>query len=272
VTQLSAAAAPYRSAAGPDPVTEQLVWQTLVGAWPIDADRAVAYVEKATREAKAQTSWTDPVPEFDQAVAAFVRGVLSDGDVTARIATFVERLAPAWHATVLAQKAVQLTMPGVADVYQGTELLDLSLVDPDNRRPVDFQARRSLLSDLEDGGTPPVDDSGAAKLLVVSRLLRLRRERPELFLAESSYASLDAGPRAVAFVRGGRVVTVAPTRAVEVEHTGWGDDAVALPDGRWRDVLTGSVHEGGDVLLAVLLTDLPVTVLLREDQPAGSRS
>jgi (1->4)-alpha-D-glucan 1-alpha-D-glucosylmutase len=264
VTQLAAAAAPHRSPAGPDPVTEQLVWQTLVGAWPLTADRAVAYLEKATREAKAQTSWTDPVPAFDEAVATFVRAVLDDDAVTTLLQSFVERLAPAWRATVLAQKAVQLTMPGVADVYQGTELVDLSLVDPDNRRPVDFDQRRALLASLDDGGVPPVDDSGAAKLLVVSRLLRLRRERPELFLAGSTYEGLAAGSRAVAFLRGGAVATVAPTRAVELERSGWGDDAVVLPTGTWRDVLTGAVHEGGQLRLAALLTQLPVAVLLRE--------
>jgi (1->4)-alpha-D-glucan 1-alpha-D-glucosylmutase len=263
VTQWAAAAAPHRSAAGPDPVTEQLVWQTLLGAWPLSADRAVAYVEKATREAKARTSWTDPVPAFDEAVAAFVRGVLADEAVTAQIEAFVETLAPAWQAAVLAQKAIQLTMPGVADVYQGTELIDLSLVDPDNRRPVDYDQRRDLLARLDDGDVPAVDGSGAAKLLVVSRLLRLRRDRPELFLADSSYHGLDAGPRAVAFLRGGAVATVAPIRTLALERSGWGHDTVTLPAGRWRDVLTGTEHEGGELRLAALLTGLPVAVLLR---------
>jgi (1->4)-alpha-D-glucan 1-alpha-D-glucosylmutase len=263
VTQWSAAAARHRSPAGPDPVTEQLIWQSLLGAWPLSADRAVAYVEKATREAKAQTSWTDPVPAFDDAVAAFVRAVLADDGITEQVAAFTAVLAPAWHATMLAQKVVQLTMPGVADVYQGTELPDLSLVDPDNRRPVDYEARRALLADLDDGAVPKVDESGAAKLHVVSRLLRLRRDRPELFLAESSYAALDAGARAVAFLRGDAVATVAPVRARELERTGWGDDSVTLPDGRWRDVLSGAEHDGGRVRLASMLTDLPVAVLLR---------
>ena len=264
VTRWSAAAATHRSAEGPDPATEQLVWQTLVGAWPLTADRAVAYVEKATREAKAQTSWTDPAPQFDEAVAAFVRGVLGDASITEQVAAFVDALRPAWHATVLAQKAVQLTMPGVADVYQGTELPDLSLVDPDNRRPVDYDARRALLARLG-GSAPEVDESGAAKMHVVATLLRLRRDRPELFLADSSYEPLAAGARAVAFLRGGSVATVAPVRALALERTGWGDDAVALPRGRWRDVLSGAEHDGGEVRLAALLTALPVAVLLRQD-------
>jgi (1->4)-alpha-D-glucan 1-alpha-D-glucosylmutase len=261
VTRWHAAAARHRSTAGPDATTEQLIWQTLVGAWPLPADRAVAYVEKATREAKAQTSWVDPVPEFDEAVQSFVRAVLADEQIAADVAAFVARLTPAWQVTALAQKAVQLTMPGVADTYQGTELWDLSLVDPDNRRPVDWEHRRTLLTSLQ--APPPLDDVGAAKLHLVSRLLRLRRAEPQAFLAGASYEALDAGSRAVAFARGGQVVTVAPIRALQVQRAGWGEDSLMLPDGRWRDVLTGAIR-GGTVLLGELLDAFPVAVLQRE--------
>jgi (1->4)-alpha-D-glucan 1-alpha-D-glucosylmutase len=263
VTSWAALAARHRSPAGPDAATEQLVFQTLVGAWPITADRAVAYCEKATREAKAQTSWTEPVPEFDEALERFVRAVLADEALVGEISAFVERLAPAWRATVLAQKAVQLTMPGVADVYQGTEFPDLSLVDPDNRRPVDYEARRTALSRVS-GPLPADDDGRLAKMRVVARLLRLRREHPELFLAGSSYAPLDAGSRALAFVRGGDVVTVAPVRGLSVSRTGWGQDTVELPEGRWVDVLSGAERDGGRTLLADLLAELPVAVLHRQ--------
>jgi (1->4)-alpha-D-glucan 1-alpha-D-glucosylmutase len=264
VTGWAALAARHRCPAGPDAATEQLVFQTLVGAWPISADRAVAYCEKATREAKARTSWTEPVPEFDEALERFVRAVLADQQLVEKISAFVDGLAPAWRTTVLAQKAVQLTMPGVADVYQGTEFPDLSLVDPDNRRPVDYHERRAALSQV--GGPLPGDDDGRlAKMLVVARLLRLRRDHPELFLADSSYVPLQAGPRALAFSRGDAVVTVAPVRALSVTRTGWDDDdAVELPGGRWRDVLSGAEVDGGRVRLADLLADLPVAVLHRQ--------
>ena len=261
VTGWAALAQDHRSPAGPDAATEQLVWQSLVGAWPLSADRAVAYVEKATREAKDRTSWTDPSPAFDAAVEAFVRGVLSDARITEAVGAFVAGLSDAWHTTALAQKAVQLTVPGVADTYQGSELWDLSLVDPDNRRPVDLDLRRSLLAALD--GPPAVDGTGAAKLHVVATLLRLRRARPELFLDASSYQGLDAGDRAVAFARGGALVTVAPTRALLVQRTGWGEDSVMLPEGRWTDVLGGATHDGGRVRLADLLAGFPVAVLLR---------
>jgi (1->4)-alpha-D-glucan 1-alpha-D-glucosylmutase len=260
VTRWAALASRYRTAAGPDHATEQLVWQSLVGAWPLTTDRAVAYVEKATREAKAHTSWVDPVPAFDDAVAGFVRAVLADREITAEVAGFVERLAPAWRTTALAQKAVQLMMPGVADTYQGTELWDLSLVDPDNRRPVDYAVRRALLPEAS-ADPPAVDDSGAAKLHLVARLLQLRRAASEHFLADSSYDGLDAGPHAIAFVRGGAVVTVAPTRAVHVLRHGWGDDEVTLPQGQWLDVLSGAERSGGPARVRDLLADFPVAVL-----------
>ncbi|MBW3638507.1 MAG: malto-oligosyltrehalose synthase [Actinobacteria bacterium] len=265
VGRWAAMAKAYRVPAGPDPATEQLVWQTLVGAWPLSADRAAAYLEKATREAKDGTSWVDPVPDFDRALEAFVRGVLGDAPLCEDIAAFVERLAPAWQMTALAQKAIQLTVPGVADTYQGTELWDLSLVDPDNRRPVDWEQRRRLLA-ATTGPPSPVDATGAAKLHLVARLLRLRRDTPELFLAGSSYEPLDVGERAVGFLRAGRLATVAPIRALAVTDSGWGADSALLPPGRWQDVFTGGTHVGGELRLADLLGDFPVAVLLRSEE------
>jgi (1->4)-alpha-D-glucan 1-alpha-D-glucosylmutase len=260
VTRWSALAARHRTGAGPDAVTEQLIWQTLVGAWPLEADRLVAYLEKATREAKARTSWLSPVPAFDEAVAGFARAVLDDEEIRGQIAAFVEELAPAWRVTALAQKLVQLTMPGVADTYQGTELFDLSLVDPDNRRSVDYGDRRQLLEALDSPGAPVVDDSGAAKLHVVSRALRLRREHPEWFLDADTYRPLAAGDRALAFSRADRVVTVVPLRALS---SGWGDDVVELPEGAWTDVLTGRAVDS--TRIADLLQDFPVALLTRDD-------
>jgi (1->4)-alpha-D-glucan 1-alpha-D-glucosylmutase len=157
-------------------------------------------------------------------------------------------------------------MPGVPDVYQGTELWDHSLVDPDNRRPVDYDERRALLARLDGGDVPEVDGSGAAKLLVTSRALRLRRDEPGLF---TGYAPVEATGSAaahvVAFDRGG-AVTVATRLPVALAVTGWGDTALALPTGAWRDVLTGArvVADAGGVPLGTLLTRLPVALLVRD--------
>ncbi|MEO6204682.1 MAG: malto-oligosyltrehalose synthase [Mycobacteriales bacterium] len=250
----------YRSAAGPDPATEQLIWQTLVGAWPLTADRAVAYLQKATREAKSRTSWLEPQSDYESAVESFVRGVMSDGQLTALLEDFVRVLAPAWRATVLAQKLVQLTVPGVADTFQGTECVDLSLVDPDNRRAVDYAARAALM-DLAD------DDSlDGAKLTVTAAALRLRRAHPEWFLAGSTYAPLDAGPQALAFSRSEQVVTVVPVRAMAVEREGWEGATVDLPAGAWRDVFTDRLWTA-TVALADLLDTVAVALLTREAGP-----
>ncbi len=208
-----------------DPPTEQLLWQTVVGAWPLDADRAVAYAEKATREAKARTSWIDPDSDYDQAVASYVRALLADPKLSAAISDFVDGLSDAWRSTVLAQQLVQLTMPGVADTYQGCELVDLSLVDPDNRRPVDYDRRRALLAG-------PDDSLDSDKLRVVSTTLRLRRENPEWFGTEATYAPVDAPEGTLAFCRADRVITVVPLRGGTADH-------VTLPPGEWTDLLAG---------------------------------
>jgi len=142
---------------------------------------------------------------------------------------------------------VQLMLPGVADTYQGTELVDLSLVDPDNRRPVDYSSRRAALAELS--SAPP-------KLRLTATALRLRRDHPSWFLSDATYAPLDAGPRAVAFVRSDEVVVVAPTRAVH----GWEGEQVTLPPGKWRSLLSDGTFEG-----TVALSDLlsPVALLVR---------
>ena len=177
-----------------DAPTEMLVWQTLVGAWPLAADRAVAYVEKATHEAKGHTSWLDPDTSYDEAAADYVRALLADEHLCAAVSAFVDTLEPAWRSTLLAQKLVQLTMPGVADTYQGCELVDLSLVDPDNRRPVDYDRRRALLAE-------PDGSLDSDKLRVVRAALSVRH-------LLDGYEPLDAGEDTLAFRRGPVAVAV----------------------------------------------------------------
>jgi (1->4)-alpha-D-glucan 1-alpha-D-glucosylmutase len=257
----------------PEPTLNLLAWQSLVGAWPISPDRLRGYLEKASREAKLATSWTEPNKEFDAAVAAWPEAVLGSGGLISDVEGFVRWIRPAGWVNALGQKLVQLTMPGVPDLYQGSELWDLSLVDPDNRRPVDFGRRRELLARIDAGWLPPVDDSGAAKLLVVTRALRLRRDRPELF---DGYRALTAdGPaarHALAFQRGsGRLVTVATRLPLTLERSrGWRDTTLKLPGIPggigWIDALTGRSFPAGPVPLAGLLSRYPVALLVRGDQ------
>lgn len=265
------AAAPYLSRDGlPDAATEYLTWQTLVGTWgaqgPLSLERLGRYLEKATREAKRHTSWTNPDQDFDQAVQDFAAGILGDVELMASIRDFCTLLEAPARVAVLGQKLVQLAMPGIPDVYQGCELVDLSLVDPDNRRDVDFDERRRRLARL-DAGEKPVDLSDE-KLLVTASVLRLRRERPEWFIGPGSlYRPLPTSSgNAVAFGRGDGdqlgAVAVATRLPVALErHGGWGEHTISLPEGRWVDRLTGRSVDGGSVLLGDLLDRLPVALL-----------
>lgn len=261
----------FRSFEGhPDPATTYLLWQTLVGTFdgaPIPRDRLAAYLEKATREAKRFTTWTSPDPAYDEAVAAYATAVLDDEALTASLARFSALVDPVARVTVLGQKLVQLTMPGVPDVYQGCEAVDLSLVDPDNRRDVDFDDRRARLARLDAGEKP--QDLGDEKLLVTSRALRLRRDRPEVFVGPAAgYAPVATTTgNALAFSRGATpsVVTVVTRLPVALaRHGGWGEHQIFVPDGRWRDLFTDTVHPGGSVRLAELLATYPVALLARE--------
>ena len=191
----------------------------------------------------------------------FAERVLADPAVMADVAAFVDRLAAGWRANVLAQKLLALTVPGVPDVYQGCELTDLSLVDPDNRRAVDYAARRGRLAALDGGDEPAgLDDE---KLLVVSRALRLRREHPEWFGAGSTYSALDGGEHVVAFARSEQVVVAA--RRLTLGQGGDDLDGadLVLPTGAWRDLLSGREHAAGPVAATEVFASLPVALLVR---------
>lgn len=249
-----------------EPALNLLAWQTLIGTWPISDERLRDYLLKAARESKLRTTWTDPDEAFEAAVSAWPGGVRSDAVVAAEVERLVTRVKAAGWSNALGQKLVQLTAPGVPDVYQGTELWDFSLVDPDNRRAVEFGTRRRLLADITAGALPDVDDSGAAKLLVVHRALALRRDRPELFEGYEALAATGAAAEhALAFSRSPDLVVVATRLPVGLAAKGgWADGVLPLPGRGWTDVLTGASHEGDHVELATLLARYPVALLIRK--------
>lgn len=263
---LRALADPHRRPAPPvHPADELLLWQTALGAWPIDAERLSAYMVKALREGKRRSRWTAPDTEYEDAVTGLAEAALADPAVTERIAAFAAELHDGWRANALTQKLLQLTLPGVADVYQGTEAGTLTLVDPDNRTPVDHEGLAARLRDLDAGAVPvDLDDE---KLLVTSRALRLRRNHPEWFTAQDAgYAALaTTSAHAVGFVRGGAVAVVGTRLPLALAREGgWGTAAVALPEGTWRDLLSGGPPVSGMVPAAELLADLPVALLVRD--------
>jgi (1->4)-alpha-D-glucan 1-alpha-D-glucosylmutase len=227
-----------RLAAGVDPADALLLWQTMAGAWPLERSRCLAYMEKAVREAGLHTTWTDPDPAYEGAVAALVDRVYADEPFLAELEALVAEVAPAGRVKAAGLALLRLTSPGVPDTYQGTETEQLVLVDPDNRRPVAF--------------TP--DDT--LKFHITRTALRLRRDRPDLF---AGYRPLDAPDHLVAYARGHNRLAVVATRLTTTRD----GDRVALPGGPWHDLLSGAAHPGGPTPSDLLLADLPHALLVR---------
>jgi (1->4)-alpha-D-glucan 1-alpha-D-glucosylmutase len=248
----------------PDRNAEYLLYQSLVGAWPLDTERAVSFMAKATREAKVHTSWATPDLVYDPAVEHFVRAVLADRSWVRDLEDFLDRhrVVERGRVNSLAQTALLLTSPGIPDIYQGSEVWDLSLVDPDNRRPVDYATHQQLLTRLAKGPRHPGQDAqGQTKMWLIRTLLEHRAERPDIY-DEGPYDPLSiSGPHrdtAIGFSRRDLCV-VAPVRTA-VERN---DTSVRLPDGRWQDLLTGALVEGGDQPVDDLLAGFPVATLVR---------
>ena len=271
VERVRAATAEHRSTLV-DGRAENLLWQTLAGTWtddgPLAPDRLEAYLTKALREAKSRTGWTAVDEPYETAVLDLARAARELPAVVDAFTGWVRLTAPGVRAATLGTKLVQLTMPGVADVYQGTESLAVALVDPDNRRPVDFDALAAALGRL---ATEPPRGLAEEKLLVTGRALAVRRRHREAFVGEGAgYAPVPTSTgNALAFVRTAdgepAAVTVVTRLALALERLGgWGDHTVVVPGGTWRDELTGRVVGGGTLRLADLLDRLPVALLVPE--------
>jgi (1->4)-alpha-D-glucan 1-alpha-D-glucosylmutase len=266
VTRWHDRAVALASGLAPDPDTEYLMWQTLAGAWPLDRERLTSYLVKAMREAKSRTSWTDPDLDYEALVLSVAEQVLDDDELTSAVAGFVAALGEDARANSLGMKLVQLTMPGVPDIYQGCELAGLALVDPDNRAPADFTQGRELLAALRAGRRPAGLD--AEKLLVTITALGLRRAHPDWFAAgyQPLAAEGPAAAHAVAFARGQAVTVATRLPAGLRRRGGWAGTVLPLPAGPYRDLLTGATLTGPRPLLATLTQRHPVALLI----PAGS--
>jgi (1->4)-alpha-D-glucan 1-alpha-D-glucosylmutase len=255
----------------PDRNMEYLMYQALFGTWPIDGDRLVNYLIKASREAKTHTSWTDPNPEYDEALKDFVIAAMRDEEFLSDVAAFTGQYIEAGRINSLAQTLIKLTAPGIPDIYQGTEIWDLSLVDPDNRRPVDYELRRKMLRDFDGASAEDIlrrSDEGHPKLWVIKKTLEVRWKKPELFGADGCYQPVAArGEKAghvIAFLRGDEVATVVPRFTIRLGGR-WGDTAVSLPEGDWKNELTGETFAAWDVNISELLKQFPVALLTRSN-------
>ena len=279
---------------------EYLLYQTLIGAWPLEleapealaasdfAERIVAYMIKALREAKLETSWTAPDAAYEEGVTQFVRRILDPVSGRAFIADllpFAHQIARIGAVNGLAQTLLKLTVPGVPDSYQGTELWDLSLVDPDNRRPVDFELRDRWLADPRPAPELLHDwQSGRIKQQLIARTLALRKRQPALFRDGDYLPLTPAGAHAeriVAFARRtdqALAIVIVPRLIAPLlgdddlplpPPAAWADTSIELPEG-WSeaalvDELTGRRHAAaaGGLAITEVLAELPVALLAR---------
>ncbi len=279
VDKLSSVTARHRTNGHlPDRAIELLLYQTLVGAWPLHADRLATFAQKAAREAKVHTSWARQDGAYEQALDAFCRGVAGDESVRRILEDFLAPLLPAARATSLATTLLKMTSPGVPDIYQGCDLWDESLVDPDNRRAVDWGRRERALADLERmvGARDPEAilgriDEGLPKLHVIRQACALRARRPVSFAAggEGRYEPIRASGRAadnvIAFSRGDDAVVVVPRLLVGLARRGgYQETTLPLPEGKLENVMTGDIVQGGIVKLSTLLARFPVALLERK--------
>ncbi|HUZ70756.1 MAG TPA: malto-oligosyltrehalose synthase [Candidatus Saccharimonadales bacterium] len=274
VMRLHASAERYRHAAAPSRKAEYLLFQTLVAAWPIDADRMCAYMRKASREGKEDTNWLEPNEAYETALERFVRDMLADPHVGSEISRFVAALTPHWQELSLSQTLLKLTAPGIPDIYQGCELWDLRLVDPDNRTPVDFTLRQDLLRTLDaETGDDFMSrfDEGVPKLRLIATSLAVRARHADAFAPGSGYAQLavegSRSQHAICFSRTTpdnepTIVTVAFRWPLRLGGA-WHDTTLHLPAGSWQNAFTGQELTGGEQAFGDVLAQVPVALLER---------
>lgn len=260
----------FKTGAFPDRNTEYFLYQTLIGAWPIEIERATAYMEKAVREAKEHTSWTQQNKEFEDALKLFIERLYASQEFMGEVESFVAGVIAPGRINSLAQTLVKCTVPGVPDAYQGSEIWDLRLVDPDNRGNIDYEKRQSLLAELQAAiGVEEIMkkmDSGLPKLWLIHKSLQLRREHPEWFSETSEYAPLptEGSKQAhlIAFRRGESVAVLAPRWNTKLAGA-FGTTAVELPAGRWTNILTGETLSGEKTRAQNLFRRFPVALLVK---------
>jgi (1->4)-alpha-D-glucan 1-alpha-D-glucosylmutase len=264
---------PFRTGQFPDPNTEYFLYQTMIGAWPISKDRLMAYMEKATREAKQKTSWTQQNTAFEDALRSYIERIMESQEFVEALEDFVKSVLHAGRVNSLAQTLIKLTAPGIPDTYQGSELWDHSLVDPDNRRTVGYELRRQMLSDVQAGMAIEEilsrTESGMPKLWVVQSALNLRRKHPEWFGKDASYRPLMAegskSEHLIGFLRGYSVAVCVPRWPLKL-HGNWAGTTLNLPSGPWKNLLAGTTVSGGRIRAAELFDLFPVALLIRDTE------
>ncbi len=252
---------------------EYLIYQTLFGCWPISLERLSAFIQKALREAKEQTCWFSPNEEFELGMQNFIRKILADDDFIYSFEKFLQPLIIPGRINSIAQLTLRLTAPGIPDIYQGNEVWNAALTDPDNRRPVDFAALQEILKTITKAKAKDLfhrigEDIGQAKLFVSQKILDLRKTT-NVFHEPDSFKSIEVNGKfaghIIAYMRGENVAVVVPRLFMKVQNK-WESTRISIPAGNWHDIFTGARVKPGKNKIKDILKDFPVAVLIRDGE------
>ncbi len=259
----------FWNGAGPDRNMEYFIYQTLVGIWPISDERLLSYLEKAAREAKEYTSWNRIDKEYEDKLSSFARGILSHTPFIRDLENFLEILTVPGRINSLSQTLLKLTLPGVPDIYQGCEIWNFSLVDPDNRREVDYKRLIALQKEAMGLDGPldlSTDDTGLSKMWLIMKTLDFRRENPGFFEPGSSYSALHpSGEKAnhlLAYMRGEDCLVMTPRLPLK-RGSSWSETFLTVPEGNWENLFTGEEFSGNRIRVEDMLKVFPVALLYR---------
>lgn len=260
---------PFWDGAEPDRNMEYFIYQTLVGIWPVSQQRLLSYLGKAAREAKEYTSWNRVNKEYEDKLSNFTRGILSNTPFIRDLENLLEMLIVPGRINSLSLTLLKLTLPGVADIFQGCEIWNFSLVDPDNRRGVDYNRLTELQKEAMDPGVPPVlstDDAGLSKLWLIMKTLDFRRGNPGSFKPGSSYGPLhpsgEKGKHLVAYMRGEDCMVTVPRLLLKLGSS-WGETFLNVPEGKWKNLFTGEEFSENRIRVEDMLKVFPVALLYR---------
>jgi len=261
----------YKKNNVPENNMEYLLYQTVVGAWPISNDRLSAYVVKAAREAKVYTSWIRQEKEYEENLSHFIDSVMQDEAFLKYVDDFVSPIIYYGRINSLAMVLFKLTSPGVPDIYQGTELWDLSLVDPDNRRQIDYETRMNLLNEITEMNVKKIMermDDGLPKLWLIHKTLSFRKQYPELFSLKQYQGISADGEKSrhiEGFLRGDDIVVVVP-RLLKSMGNSWENTNIKIPEGKWLNILDEKEYNGPAIKAEDLFGIFPVSLLVRSEK------
>lgn len=261
----------YKKNDQPEKNMEYLLYQNIIGAWPVDKERIIAYAEKAAREAKIYTSWIKQDAQYEKSLKVFIESLYNDRIFMDSVDRFVAEIIYPGRINSLAFVLLKITCPGVPDIYQGSELWDLSLVDPDNRRPVNYKIRLKLLDEIKNMNAKDVCkrmDQGLPKLYLIHKILAFRKARPELFNNQTYNPITPQGNKnrnIIAFNRGNSLITVVP-RFIKGAGNNWDDTCITIPEGVWVNILDGKAYSESTIKIQDLFALFPVSFLAREDK------